>query len=273
MDTRRAVSAQSSKHTGIGFKTHVLVPKDESGGALTARSCYWQHCGVCNEKRLQLNTCSWFGREEDSPYSYAVCCKCAKSSAGKHTDVMKRRTCVERDSADTTGLESTVVSMKPGELRANSKNILTGEKRRYCSKILDPGMLLINPGLAKMGCRRSGIKCLAIGQVNQALEFQLVEIAHQVQWNSMRSKVHPGGGATHQLQYISGITAPLHTPIAKAPTTTSTTRTPATGSTSDRLPRDFGEGRVAGISASTAHCTCASICVALIDGGLSLVLF
>ena len=30
----------------------------------------------------------------------------------------------------------------------------------------------------------------------------------------MRSKVHPGGGATHQLQDISGITAPLHTPIA-----------------------------------------------------------
>jgi hypothetical protein len=37
-----------------------------------------------------------------------------------------------------------------------------------------------------------------------------------VQWNSMRSKVHPGGGATHQLQDISGITAPLHTPIANA---------------------------------------------------------
>ena len=79
---------------------------------------------------------------------------------------------------------------------------------------LDPGVLLINPGLAKMVCRRSGIKCLAIGQVNQALELQLVEIAHQVQWNSMRSKVHPGGGATHQLQDISGIAVPLHTPIA-----------------------------------------------------------
>jgi hypothetical protein len=92
--------------------------------------------------------------------------------------------------------------MKPGELRANSKNILTDEKRRYYSKILDPGVLLINPGLAKKVCRRSGIKCLAIGQVNQALEFQLVEIAHQVQWNLMRSKVHPGGGATHQLQDI-----------------------------------------------------------------------
>jgi hypothetical protein len=66
--------------------------------------------------------------------------------------------------------------------------------------ILDPGMLLINPGPAKRVCRRSGRKCLAIGQFNQALGFQLVEIAHQVQWNSMRSKVHPGGGATHQLQ-------------------------------------------------------------------------
>jgi hypothetical protein len=30
----------------------------------------------------------------------------------------------------------------------------------------------------------------------------------------MRSKVHPGGGATHQLQEISGITAPLHTLLA-----------------------------------------------------------
>jgi hypothetical protein len=134
---------------------------------------------------------------------------------------MKRRTCVERDSADAKVLESTVVSIKPGELRANSTDILTDEKRRYYSKILDPGVLLINPGLAKKVCRRSGIKCLAIGQVNQALEFQLVEIAHRVTshikcniWNSMRSKVHPGGGATHQLQDISGITAPLHTPIA-----------------------------------------------------------
>jgi hypothetical protein len=45
---------------------------------------------------------------------------------------------------------------------------------------------------------------------NQALEFQLVEIAHQVQRNSMRSKAHPGGGATHQLQDIPGIAAPLH---------------------------------------------------------------
>jgi hypothetical protein len=127
---------------------------------------------------------------------------------------MKRRTCVERDSADAKVLESTVVSIKPGELRANSTDILTDEKRRYYSKILDPGVLLINPGLAKKVCRRSGIKCLAIGQVNQALELQLVEIAHQVQWNSMRSKVHPGGGATHQLQDISGIAVPLHTLIA-----------------------------------------------------------
>ena len=104
------------------------------------------------------------------------------------------------------------MSIKPGELRANSTDILTDEKRRYYSKILDPSVLLINPGLAKKKkvCRRSGIKFLAIGQVNQALELQLVEIAHQVQWNSMRSKVHPGGGATHQLQVISGIAAPLH---------------------------------------------------------------
>jgi hypothetical protein len=36
--------------------------------------------------------------------------------------------------------------------------------------------------------------------------LQLVEIAHQVQWNSKRRKVHPGGGATHQLQDIYGIT-------------------------------------------------------------------
>jgi hypothetical protein len=48
--------------------------------------------------------------------------------------------------------------MKPGELRANSKNILTDEKRRYYSKILDPSVLLINPGLAKKVCRRSGKK-------------------------------------------------------------------------------------------------------------------
>jgi hypothetical protein len=49
------------------------------------------------------------------------------------------------------------------------------------------------------GWARCGIKCLAIGQVNQALEFQLVEIAHQVQWNSMRSKVHPVGQEEERL--------------------------------------------------------------------------
>jgi hypothetical protein len=96
-----------------------------------------------------------------------------------------------------------------GGLRGQKNSLLTAEKRRYYSKILDPGVLLINPGLAKKVCRHSGIKCLAIGQVNQALELQLVEIAHQVQWNSKRRKVHPGGGATHQLQDIYGITVPL----------------------------------------------------------------
>ena len=107
----------------------------------------------------------------------------------------------------------------PPAARANFSSQSKRHKRPL--PILDPGMLLINPGLAKKVCRCSGIKCLAIGQVNQALEFQLVEIAHRVTshikcniWNSMRSKVHPGGGATHQLQDISDIAAPLHTPIA-----------------------------------------------------------
>jgi hypothetical protein len=40
-------SARRVASTGGGFTTHVLVPKGESGGALTARSCYRQHCGVC----------------------------------------------------------------------------------------------------------------------------------------------------------------------------------------------------------------------------------
>ena len=80
------------------------------------------------------------GREEDSPYAYAICHKCAKASSGKHTDVMKRRTCVERDPADATGLESTVVSMKPGELRVNSTDILiNGRKEEIPQQNSRPG--------------------------------------------------------------------------------------------------------------------------------------
>jgi hypothetical protein len=55
------------------------------------------------------------------------------------------------------------------------------------------------------------------GQFNQALGFQLVEIAHQVQWNSMldaeqgASRRRSDSPATTD---ISGIAAPLHTLIA-----------------------------------------------------------
>jgi hypothetical protein len=52
--------------------------------AVTARSCTMQKCGICNNKSLQVNTCSWFGRENGSPYAYAICAKCGTPIRGTH---------------------------------------------------------------------------------------------------------------------------------------------------------------------------------------------
>jgi hypothetical protein len=73
----------------------VLVIGGEAGDAVTARSCKMQKCGICNNKRLQVNTCSWFGRENGSPYAYAICVKCGKASTGTKVEVLKKRTGVD----------------------------------------------------------------------------------------------------------------------------------------------------------------------------------
>ena len=117
------------------------------------------------------------------------------------------------NSADATGVESTVVSMEHGEFKKNKK-VLTDKKKRYYSEIVDPGMLLNDPALANKICRRTGINCLTIRVVGPALKLKLVEIARQVQWKSKQSNVHLGGGVTHQLKDISDITALLGALIA-----------------------------------------------------------
>ena len=63
-------------------------------------------------------------------------------------------------------------------------------------------------------CCRRWVNCLDIGVVGPALKLQLVEIARQVQWKSNQSNVHLGGGVTHKLKDISGITALLCALIA-----------------------------------------------------------
>jgi hypothetical protein len=53
-----------------------------------------QKRGICNNKSLQVSTCSWFGRENGSPYAYAICAKCGKASTGAKRQrwIQKRRT-------------------------------------------------------------------------------------------------------------------------------------------------------------------------------------
>jgi hypothetical protein len=126
---------------------------------------------------------------------------------------MKRRTSVNQDSADATGVEATVVAMQRGELKTNLQNITRDKTKKYYSTICDPGMLLNDPALAKRvcdPCDPNKIKGFVMGVVSDELDTMLVDIANRVQWKSNRSKTHAGGGVTHKLESTSGIATPLN---------------------------------------------------------------
>jgi hypothetical protein len=115
-----------------------------------------------------VNTCSWFGRENGSPYAYAICAKCGKASTGAKVEVLKKRTGVDQNSADATGVESTAVSMEHGEFKENKK-VLTDKKKRYYSEIVGPGMLLNGPEFARVREEVLGVLAAGAGAMPEGI--------------------------------------------------------------------------------------------------------